>query len=617
MLRGVVTLATLLTVAALGAWAVITAAPSAEATQPSSVEPDVMPLKKLRVDRSPVDLVLSPDESWLVTVHQTASTASLIRIADGAVLDEVRVGERPAAVALHPDGKRVLVSGSYAGVVSLLRVDGDRLVNEEEIRVGFEPHGIAVSSDGKTAWVALTAAGQVAVIDLPSREVVRRIDVGRWPRYLALSPDGSRLAVGVSGDRGVAVVDTAARKTLYTERFGGMNLGHMQVSADGQYVYFPWMIYRSNPISPSNIRRGWVLASRFARVRLDGKARREAISLDPQGRAVADPHGIGLTSDEQHAVVSASGTHELLVYRLPDLPFIDYGGPGDHIDPSLLADNDRFFRIELGGRPMGLQIADDDRTVYVANYLDDSVQVVDLPERKVVRQIAVGPSPTPSAVRRGEAMFYDARRSLDQWYSCHSCHYEGGTNSDTMDTLNDGSSFSFKTVLPLYNVAETPPWTWHGWQESLSAGVRKSLTTTMLGPQPSDEDVSDLIAYLKTLRLPPNPYRQPDGSPSPAAQRGFKVFWGNVAGCGQCHSGAFATDGAIHDVGLGGRGDRYRGFNTPSLIGVYRKVRLLHDGRARSLDELLRGPHNPDRVTGNGELTDGQRADLIQYLKSL
>jgi hypothetical protein len=35
------------------------------------------------------------------------------------------------------------------------------------------------------------------------------------------------------------------------------------------------------------------------------------------------------------------------------------------------------------------------------------------------------------------------------------------------------------------------------------------------------------------------------------------------------------------------------------------------------LDELLTGPHNPDRVTGSGELTARQREDLIAYLKSL
>ena len=95
------------------------------------------------------------------------------------------------------------------------------------------------------------------------------------------------------------------------------------------------------------------------------------------------------------------------------------------------------------------------------------MQVVDLAERKVVRTIPLGGPAEPSLARRGEAIFYDARRSLDQWYSCHTCHYEGGTNSVTTDTTNDGTPFTFKTVLPLHHLHETGPWTWHGWQTDL------------------------------------------------------------------------------------------------------------------------------------------------------
>jgi YVTN family beta-propeller protein len=567
-------------------------------------------------DRSPVDLVLSDDGRWLVTVNQTSSSVSLVDVAAGRVVDEVAVGEHPVYGELHPDGKQVLVACAYSGELVRLEVADNRLVRKSSIDVGFHPHGIAVTADGKTAYVATTAASQVAVVDLEKEAVIDRIDVGRWPRYLALSPDGRRLAVGTSGDRGVTVVDPIERKQLYLEQFVGLNIGHMQAASDNLHVYFPWIVYRRNPITPGNIRLGWVLASRLARIRLDGPARREAISLDPQGEAVADPHGLALTPDEEYVVVAASGSQELLVYRREDLPYKDYGGT-DHIVPELLKDKDRFFRIPLGGRPMGIDVAADNRTVYVANYLDNSVQVVDLNQRKIARTIDLGGPAEPSLVRRGEAIFYDGKRSLDQWYSCHSCHYEGGSNADVIDTLNDGSTNTFKTVLPLYNLDETPPWTWHGWQQDLGAAMRKSLTDTMLGRDPSDEDVAALAAFLSQLDPPPNPFRKQDGSLTEAALRGKQVFQSEKAGCANCHNGPYFTDGQIHDVGLGSRRDRYDGFNTPSLIGVYSKVRLLHDGRPRTLEEVLTGPHNPDKVTGLGELTDQQFRDLIAYLKSL
>jgi len=567
-------------------------------------------------DRSPVDLVLGPDDVWLVTVNQTADSVSLVGTADGKVLQELAVGDHPIGIALAPDGKTVLVSCHYSGEVVLLEAQGEKLNRTGAIDVGFQPHGIAIEPSGKTAYVATTANAQIAVLDLEKRQVTGRIDVGRWPRHVALSPDASRLAVGTSGDRGLTVVDTKERKELYREQFVGLNIGHLAASKDGQYVYFPWMVYRNNPISAGNIRLGWVLASRIARLKFDGPARREAMSLDPQGKAIADVHGLALTSDESQLVVSASGTHELLVYRTEGLPLKDFGG-SDHIDPELLADTNRFYRIDLGGRPMGLRIGRDDRTVYIANYLDNSVQVVDLAERRVARTIALGGPPEPSLGRRGEAIFLDARRSLDQWYSCHTCHYDGGTNSVPTDTTNDGSAFTFKTVLDLRHLPETGPWTWHGWQDDLRAGMRKSLSETMLGPKPTEVDVDAVLAYFHTLTSPPNPFRNKDGSLTPAAERGREIFEGDRAGCATCHNGPHFTDGEIHDVGLGSRSDRYKGFNTPTLRNVYQRVKLLHDARVDSLEALLTGPHAPEKVAGTGGLSEEEVKDLIEYLKSL
>ena len=512
--------------------------------------------------------------------------------------------------------KRSLCRHAIQAKCGRFRVTGEKLIPAGATFVGFHPHGLVFSPDGKLLYVALTAAAQVAVIDVERGAVKQRVDVGRWPGYLALSPDGKRLAVGVSGDRGISVVDTERGEQLFLENVRGMNIGHLAASRDGRFAYFPWMIYRSTAIDKPNIQQGWVLASRLARVQLDEKARRESLSLDERGRAVADPFGIALTSQEDRIVVSAAGTHELLVFRTQGLPYRDQGGT-DHIDRSLLRDSDRYWRLDLGGRPMGLRMGHDDRTIYVANYLENSVQLVDLDRRRIVQTIELGGPNEPSLVRRGAAIFHDARYSLDQWYSCHSCHADGGSNVVTIDTHNDGSILTYKTVTPLWNLHETSPWTWHGWQTDLRAAMHKSITSTMMGNAPSEGDVDALLAYLKQIRPPANPHRERDGSLSSAAQRGKAVFESAKAGCATCHSGPHFTDGEIHDVGLGRKSDKYQGYNTPSLIGVHNKLRLLHDGRAKSLEELLAGPHSPQAVAGEGKLSDEELADLIAYLKSL
>jgi cytochrome c peroxidase len=125
-----------------------------------------------------------------------------------------------------------------------------------------------------------------------------------------------------------------------------------------------------------------------------------------------------------------------------------------------------------------------------------------------------------------------------------------------------------------------------------------------------------VAAFLETLATPPNPHREA-GRLSAAAARGEKVFQSEKAGCANCHPAPHFTDGKTHDVGLGARDDAYRGYNPPSLRSVYDRAIFLHDGRSRNLEDVLKGPHNPSRVTGLGELSADEMQDLLAYLRSL
>ena len=587
------------------------------------------PLKTAAMFRGPVDVAISADETWAVTANELSGTASLVSINTKAVLDELALDGHPVAIT-KVGNSQLAISCPDSGEILLLEVQDKKLVVKNRTRVGYLPHGLAAqpsatdpsSTVAARVFVGLQATGEVAEVDVVEGKVLRRFAVGHWPRYLTLSRDGKRLAVGLSGESAIAVVDAASGETLYREPLsGGINLGHLQTSADGINVYFPWMIYRSNPINPRNIRRGWILASRAARVRMDGPADREAISLDVPGLAVSDPHGVALTPNENRLIVSSSGTHELLVYRLRDLPFIGAGGPGDLIDEKLLRDKDLFYRIQVGGRPMAVRALADNRRVLVANHLRDELQIVDVESKKVVDAISLGEPPTDSPVQllvhRGMEIFYDGQRSLDQWYSCASCHLDGGSNSRPMDTWNDGTALTVKTVLPLHGVTETAPWTWHGWQTELDESIQNSFTDTMQGKEANAADVEALRAYLASITIPSNPFRTQTGELTEQAQAGRKLFESAETACATCHAGPTYSDGLNHDVGLGSDSDKYPTHNTPSLVGTYRKVRWLHDGRAKTLESLLTEYHSPEKVSGTAPLTDDQVQALIAYLKSL
>lgn len=562
------------------------------------------------LDRSPTDLALSRDGKWAVTANATADSVSLIDLSSGTVISETPVGDHPFGVALTPDGKRAVVSNRLGDSVSILSVSAKGLKLERTLPVGDEPRGVVVSPDGAQAFVALAGANAVALVDLHRTIVRTRWPVGVEPWHLALTPDGKRLAVGNSRSRDVTVLDAATGKTLHTVPLRGRNLRHVGVSPSGEWAYVATISERGLGATRPNIDRGWVVGNRLARVHLSAAGPREAITLDTQGHAVADVDGLALSPDGKTLALTAAGTHELLLLRLGDLPFIAYGGPGDHIDEALRSDPARFRRVPLGGRPLGARFTPDGKSVVVANYLSNTVQIVDVASGAIAKTVALGGPAQPTLARRGEAIFCDAERSFNQWFSCNTCHVEGHTNGGNFDTLNDGGYGKPKKTLSLRGVSRTGPYTWHGWQSELRDAVHGSLISSMQGPEPSQPDLDALQAYFETLDFVPSPH-----SVSPAARRGRVVF--EAKACASCHGGPDFATPLVASVGLEEPDDKYKGFNPPSLRNVYNRGPFLHDGRAETLEEVLTQHHRPSKLAGGPDPTPAELADLIAYLNTL
>lgn len=580
--------------------------------------------EKTEPHRSPIALALSVDGRRLLSANQTAGTVSLIDAQAAKVLDEIPTGDKPAGVAIGPDGARAVVAHWYGYDLAVLEIQDDALRVVGRVEVGPEPRGVVIGPDGKTAYVALGVADEVARVDLDALKVTGRLSVGREPRGLALSADGSVLVVGNNRSKNVSVVDVAGFRVVNAIPIEGYNLRQVAVAPDGRYAYVANMQSQSFSTTESNIDLGWVVGQRLTRVDLKEPEPYDTLSLDPRGKAAADAHGAAVSPDGKILAVSLGGTHEVMLFRTDGkrLPWRS-NGSRDLIAPALLGGDGRFHRVELGGRPTELVFAPDGKTLYVANYLADAVQIVDAESARLVETIPLGSPAELSLARRGEILFHDAARSFNQWYSCATCHGDGHTNGLNFDTLNDGwldtsagRSRSRKKTPTLRRVAHTAPWTWHGWQTSLEESIGESFTKSMRGPEPTDDETRAVAAYLETLDFPKNPYRLADGGLSPEAERGQAVFRSAKAGCVACHSGPEFTNGKIHKVGLEEPDDVYEGYNPPSLRGVYDKYPYLHDGRAPTLRDALSGPHSPD-MTGGEELTEQELSDLIAYLKTL
>ena len=193
------------------------------------------------------------------------------------------------------------------------------------------------------------------------------------------------------------------------------------------------------------------------------------------------------------------------------------------------------------------------------------------------------------------------------------CHPDGHTSGQLFDSVNDETFDTLKLIPTLRGVTETGPWTWHGWQRSLDDAMRKSLQDTLHSEQPiADEDVDALLAFLATRR---HPVRSLDPSKATIREQGKMLFHGK-AGCIQCHRSPFWTSDRVIDVGLGYSQQFFEGLNPPSLRGLRDRRRYLHDGRARSLQDLLLRHHRPESL-GHESLNGQERSSLIQFLNSL
>ena len=577
-------------------------------------------------DRSPIALALSADGSRLLVANQTAGSVALVDPVLGRVIREVSTGDRPSGVAISPDGKLGAVAHWYGYDLAILDLEGDKAAILGRVEVGPEPRGVVIGPDGRTAYVAVGVSNEVVRVDLIEQKVTGRVAVGREPRALAFTPDRARLVVANNRDRSLSVIGLekfAAERTLPID---SENLRQLAIGPDGKTAYVAAMKVRGMATTFTNIDLGWVLGQRIVRVALDGSEPSDNLSLDPKGDAAGDAHGLAIGEGGSLLAVALGGTHEVMLFRQGKAPLPWREGYGrDVMATDLRNDPARFRRVELGGRPTELAFAPDGKTLYVANYLANAVQVVDAGAATLSRTIPLGGPETPSLARLGEALFHDADRSANHWYSCNSCHGDGGhTNGLDYDTMNDGWQDltsnhlrSRKKVPTLRRVAATGPWTWHGWQDSLDDAITESYTKSMQGKRPSKDEVRAVAAYLETLDFPKNPNLAPGGQPTPAARRGEALFRSASVGCASCHGGPEFTDGKLHDVGLTERGDVYKKHNPPSLKGVYDKDPYLHDGRARTLREALAGAHSPEALVAGPALSDADLDDLVAYLKSL
>jgi len=141
-----------------------------------------------------------------------------------------------------------------------------------------------------------------------------------------------------------------------------------------------------------------------------------------------------------------------------------------------------------------------------------------------------------------------------------------------------------------------------------------------------DRTRTDLVTYVLSMPLRPNRYRAASGELTPTQERGRAIFYRAVDKLGQpipeanrcsyCHSGPKGTSQKSFNVGTQKPTDNSGLLDTPQLMNVALTAPYLHDGSARSLEEIWTVYNPQDRHGRTNDLTKDELNDLIEYLRT-
>ncbi len=278
---------------------------------------------------------------------------------------------------------------------------------------------------------------------------------------------------------------------------------------------------------------------------------------------------------------------------------------------------------------------------------------------------------TKDKIELGRALFFDKRLSKDNTIACANCHMakfaftdgqpvstgirgqKGGRSAPvsfnrlfSKGQFWDGRAATLEeqSIGPFTNPIE------HGFanHDEMVAKMKKiegyrKLFKQVFGEEITIGGVGKAIASFQRTVLsgnsPADRFDQggDEKAISPEAQKGLLLFR-EKARCTKCHSGFNFTDEKFHNLGIGwdtGTVDlgRYMvtknpadigAFKTPTLREISRSTPYMHDGRFKTLEEVVNfynkgGVKNPhqDELVLPLELTDEEKRNLVAFLRTL
>src|SRR5579862_419670 len=584
---------------------------------------------------SPIEMALSPDGRVLYVVCQDSDEVRVVDARSGQIVGSVTVGRAPRGIAMSADGRQLYVTNASSDTVSV--IDAVALKVAQTLPTGFEPAGVVVDRKGTTLYVANRLSGDISVIDLATGQETRRLLAGRGASYLAISADGKWIycthiypnpgAFRTQPNSEITVIDTE-RQTV-VERKALHNVAgvfHVAVSADGK-LGVAAQLRPKNLIPLAHVEHGWAFTDSLTLFG-DDVGGTVQVPIDELDRYYSLPWGVAIASDKSKIFLTTASSESVTVIDVSRLlktvrsrrqPFVnDLSASADYV----------VARIAVGHNPRGVLLSQDSKRLYVADRLDDNIAVIDTATDKVVSTIDLGGPKNIDALRRGERLFFTGDFAFQGGFGCANCHLDATIDGLQWDLEPDGFGKDIVDNRSLENLAGTEPFKWNGGNPDMPTECGPRTEKFFFRSQSfNQQQLTDLVTFVYSLPYRPNRYRAADGELTPAQERGKAIFERTKSKdgkpipesnqCGTCHSGPKYTNQQQIDVGTGKVTDRSPVIDVPQLSNVAYSAPYLHDGSARSLEEIWTVFNPKDRHGVTNDLTKDELNDLIEYLKTL
>ena len=403
-------------------------------------------LRKIEVGSGATGLALHPDGRHLVVFNRFSNYASVIDTTTGRTSRPIRSDFYAIEGVFTPDGTELWVTNRWRDAVQVwgVRTDGAQLEVTERfepgIGVGTNPRDVAIDGSGTTVAVAALTAGSVSLLDVATRTERARIDLGAPANGLAF--------VG-----GFLVVATTSRSTHH-QPLAGPDTDGDGIPGDGT----PNINFQDlqNELAVIDVAAG----EEVARYTSDTICCKDYRDVDPDdlgrlGDLLPPPETwiVGgalpeqVVADADGVWVSYSGSNEIQRFAvdpstgtLAAAPVLEAAGHSPH---GVAVAGDRLIVAHRLGETIGIR----DRT---SGELQAVVEVGDL---------SGGPFPATDAEVGELFNFVTASFTVDGDQTCHHCHREGGNLDKAFSMpLSRVVGVGLRQTMDYRGAADSRPW---------------------------------------------------------------------------------------------------------------------------------------------------------------